>query len=54
MLLDVFAPRTEAIAVTLRQGDNPYGAVLVKDEVVMAAGYNTDKRDKDTTAHADW
>ena len=36
-----------------KQGDYPYGAVLVKDDAVVASGYNTVKRDEDTTAHAE-
>ena len=35
------------------QGDWPYGAVLVKDDAVIAKAYNTVIRDQDVTAHAE-
>jgi tRNA(adenine34) deaminase len=36
-----------------KQGDSPYGAVIVKDNEVVAKGYNTVKRDCDPSAHAE-
>ena len=36
-----------------KQGDSPYGAVIVKDNEVVARGYNTVKRDCDPSAHAE-
>lgn len=36
-----------------RKGDSPYGAVIVKDNVLMAKAYNTVKRDTDPSAHAE-
>jgi tRNA(adenine34) deaminase len=36
-----------------KKGDAPYGAVIVKDEKVVAAAYNTVKRDSDPSAHAE-
>jgi len=36
-----------------KQGDWPYGAVLVKDGKVIAKAFNTTTRDKDSTAHAE-
>lgn len=36
-----------------RQGDSPYGAVIVKDNAVVAKGHNTVKRDCDPSAHAE-
>ncbi len=36
-----------------RQGDAPYGAVLVKDGTIIAQGFNTVKRSHDVTAHAE-
>jgi tRNA(adenine34) deaminase len=36
-----------------KQGDSPYGAVIVKDNEVVAQGYNTVKRDCDPSAHAE-
>jgi tRNA(adenine34) deaminase len=35
------------------QGDAPYGAVIVTDNQVVAAGYNTVLRDHDPSAHAE-
>lgn len=36
-----------------KKGDSPYGAVLVKDNEVIAKGYNTVKQDSDPSAHAE-
>ena len=36
-----------------KKGDWPYGAVVVKDGVIVAKGFNTANRDRDTTAHAE-
>jgi guanine deaminase len=36
-----------------KKGDWPYGAVIVKEGVIVARGFNTTKRDRDTTAHAE-
>ncbi|MBV9386920.1 MAG: nucleoside deaminase [Chroococcidiopsidaceae cyanobacterium CP_BM_ER_R8_30] len=36
-----------------RQGDAPYGAVIVKDNEVIAKGHNTVKRNSDPSAHAE-
>jgi tRNA(adenine34) deaminase len=36
-----------------KKGDTPYGAVIVKDNEVVAAAYNTVKRDSDPSAHAE-
>ena len=36
-----------------KKGDAPYGAVIVKDNEVVAAAYNTVKRDSDPSAHAE-
>ncbi len=36
-----------------KKGDSPYGAVIVKDNEVVAKGYNTVKRDSDPSAHAE-
>jgi tRNA(Arg) A34 adenosine deaminase TadA len=36
-----------------KKGDAPYGAVIVKDNAVIATGYNTVKRDSDPSAHAE-
>lgn len=36
-----------------RQGDFPFGAVIVRDGMVMAHGFNTGKRDADPTAHGE-
>ena len=35
------------------KGDWPYGAILVKDGVILAKAFNTANRDLDTTAHAE-
>lgn len=36
-----------------KKGDAPYGAVIVKDNEVVAVGHNTVKRDNDPSAHAE-
>ncbi len=36
-----------------KKGDWPYGAVLVKDGVVVAKAFNTRTQDRDATAHAE-
>ena len=36
-----------------KKGDAPYGAVIVKDNQVVALAYNTVKRDSDPSAHAE-
>lgn len=36
-----------------KKGDSPYGAVIVKDNEVVAKGYNTVRRDSDPSAHAE-
>jgi tRNA(Arg) A34 adenosine deaminase TadA len=36
-----------------KKGDAPYGAVIVKDNQVVAAAYNTVKQDSDPSAHAE-
>ncbi len=36
-----------------KKGDAPYGAVIVKDDNVVAVAYNTVKRDSDPSAHAE-
>lgn len=36
-----------------KKGDAPYGAVIVKDNKVVAAAYNTVSRDNDPSAHAE-
>lgn len=36
-----------------KKGDAPYGAVIVKDNQVVALAYNTVKRDSDPCAHAE-
>jgi len=36
-----------------KKGDSPYGAVIVKDNEVIAKGYNTVKTDSDPSAHAE-
>lgn len=36
-----------------KQGDLPYGAVLVKNGEIKATAYNTAQRDNDPTAHAE-
>lgn len=36
-----------------KKGDAPYGAVIVKDNEVVAAAYNTVRQDSDPSAHAE-
>ncbi|MEH2465482.1 nucleoside deaminase [Nostoc sp.] len=36
-----------------KKGDAPYGAVIVKDDEVVAVAHNTVKRDSDPSAHAE-
>lgn len=36
-----------------KQGDAPYGAVIVKDNAVIITAHNTVQRDKDPSAHAE-
>lgn len=36
-----------------KQGDAPYGAVIVKDNVIVSQAYNTVRRDNDPSAHAE-
>lgn len=36
-----------------KKGDAPYGAVIVKDNQVMAVAHNTVRRDNDPSAHAE-
>lgn len=36
-----------------KKGDAPYGAVIVKDNEVIAVGYNTVRLDSDPSAHAE-
>ena len=36
-----------------KKGDAPYGAVIVKDNRVVAVAHNTVKRDSDPSAHAE-
>jgi tRNA(Arg) A34 adenosine deaminase TadA len=36
-----------------KKGDMPYGAVIVKDNQVVAAAYNTVRQDSDPSAHAE-
>jgi guanine deaminase len=36
-----------------RKGDAPYGAVIVKDNKIVASAHNTVKRDNDPSAHAE-
>lgn len=36
-----------------KKGDSPYGAVIVKDNEVIAKAHNTVKRDSDPSAHAE-
>lgn len=36
-----------------KEGDAPYGAVIVKDNQVMAVAHNTVSRDNDPSAHAE-
>jgi len=37
----------------LREGNRPYGAVLVKDDKIVAKAHNTTTTDNDPTAHAE-
>ncbi|MBD0262379.1 MAG: nucleoside deaminase [Tolypothrix sp. Co-bin9] len=36
-----------------KKGDAPYGAVIVKDNEVVATAYNTVRQDSDPSAHAE-
>ncbi|ACC80862.1 nucleoside deaminase [Nostoc punctiforme UO1] len=36
-----------------KEGDTPYGAVIVKDNEVVAVAHNTVSRDNDPSAHAE-
>ncbi|MBD2337939.1 nucleoside deaminase [Calothrix sp. FACHB-156] len=36
-----------------KKGDTPYGAVIVKDNQVVAVGHNTVRQDNDPSAHAE-
>ncbi|MBK1988638.1 nucleoside deaminase [Sphaerospermopsis aphanizomenoides BCCUSP55] len=36
-----------------KKGDAPYGSVIVKDDQVVAAAYNTVSQDSDPSAHAE-
>jgi tRNA(adenine34) deaminase len=36
-----------------KKGDSPYGAVIVRDDEVVAKAYNTVTRDSDPSAHAE-
>jgi guanine deaminase len=36
-----------------KKGDAPYGAVIVKDNKVVAVGHNTVRQDNDPSAHAE-
>ena len=36
-----------------KKGDSPYGAVIVKDNAVIALAHNTVKTDNDPSAHAE-
>ncbi len=36
-----------------KKGDSPYGAVIVRDNEVVATAYNTVTRDSDPSAHAE-
>ena len=36
-----------------KKGDSPYGAIIVKDNEVVAKAYNTVIRDSDPSAHAE-
>ncbi len=36
-----------------KNGDWPYGAVIVKDGAIVVKGFNTATRDRDPTAHAE-
>ncbi|BAY09307.1 nucleoside deaminase [Calothrix sp. NIES-2098] len=39
--------------VEAKKGDAPYGAVIVKDNEVVAVAHNTVRRDNDPSAHAE-
>ncbi|MBD2355096.1 nucleoside deaminase [Tolypothrix sp. FACHB-123] len=42
------------LAITeAKKGDSPYGAVIVKDNEIVAVGHNTVRRDNDPSAHAE-
>ncbi len=43
----------QAALVQARQGDSPYGAVIVKDGEIVARAHNTVQRDHDPSAHAE-
>lgn len=36
-----------------KEGDSPYGAVIVKDNEIVAVAHNTVRRDNDPSAHAE-
>ena len=36
-----------------KEGDSPYGAVIVKDNEILAVAHNTVRRDNDPSAHAE-
>ncbi|MCX6258992.1 MAG: nucleoside deaminase [Bacteroidia bacterium] len=38
---------------SIRQGGGPFGALVVKDDVVISTGHNTVSIDNDPTAHAE-
>ncbi|MBD2194766.1 MULTISPECIES: nucleoside deaminase [Calothrix] len=39
--------------IEAKKGDSPYGAVIVKDNEIVAVGHNTVRRDNDPSAHAE-
>lgn len=39
--------------IEARKGDLPYGAVIVKDDEIVARGYNTAQTDNDVSAHGE-
>lgn len=42
------------LAITeAKKGDSPYGAIIVKDNEIVAVGHNTVRRDNDPSAHAE-
>ncbi|NJL83722.1 MAG: nucleoside deaminase [Chloroflexaceae bacterium] len=43
----------QAAIAAAKQGDMPFGAVLVKGDRIVATGYNTTQTDSDPTAHAE-
>lgn len=48
--------REKFMAIALaeaKKGDSPYGAVIVRDNEVVAKAYNTVVRDSDPSAHAE-